>query len=698
MKPLTGTKQSRNGSTIVGVLAALVFIGIVVAVMVKTTGSQAATSQGYGSDMVMSSTAQSGIIATEAYLRNMSDDALVSLNEAYSSGNPVILRENDKLSNDQIFTSKLLSLTPGSAPKTFVAKFEVSAKKKTGGKALKKVTAFYVLGNLETPAMTNPHVKNAFFSNGPIGHGNAGVTVEGGNTTFLGDAKFQNLPCTFEESAYFGDYADFNNNNDPVLFKDKAYFTKGSNFGIVTFEDLAYFGKPALFHKVATFENLAQFDSAAIFSENVTFNGNVRFFGDSTHFKSSSNATFESATQFEKKAIFDGKVIANNWLRIGGQTAFADTGIFKGETYFGGFLKLGNKGLAFHHRVGFNDKVDLNGKKIISYQRPKPSDPTTDEAFDVYMNGELVKQAGGSLNNGTVQGQKGLGLNHDFYYSDNFSKNDTTLCCKPYFDKLGKLNETVLSKLTSISNIAKIIPPDPTDRLDDELSIQPILDEESANPPKLKVYSMSDVVVPGTTNQFSLSQLQTTYNNSSSSATPKERYNGYLVVRINSQLSFPEPQANNTFTGKVIFLVVDGGTLSVNMNFYISGPESSTLIYLGAGGAKIDQFGSNGLFRGFLYIDQNNNPSGGANTIQFGQNGYIEGAVHNFSANKITWNGGSGTKSVKIKFDSELINDFAPLYPQPTSTPGGTPGNTAGPITITVGAPITVTPLGYFFQ
>jgi len=60
--------KKQSGSTMVGVLAATVFIGIVTTFMVNNTKSQSQTSRGYGTVSEVSSTQNSGIIATQRHL------------------------------------------------------------------------------------------------------------------------------------------------------------------------------------------------------------------------------------------------------------------------------------------------------------------------------------------------------------------------------------------------------------------------------------------------------------------------------------------------------------------------------------------------------------------------------------------------------------------------------------------------------
>jgi hypothetical protein len=73
-----------------------VFIGIVVAAMVKNTGAQSAASLGYGSAMVMNSTARSGVVATEGFFLNNPERGVAFIENAISNGPGSFVSGNKK--------------------------------------------------------------------------------------------------------------------------------------------------------------------------------------------------------------------------------------------------------------------------------------------------------------------------------------------------------------------------------------------------------------------------------------------------------------------------------------------------------------------------------------------------------------------------------------------------------------------------
>jgi hypothetical protein len=132
-----------------------------------------------------------------------------------------------------------------------------------------------------------------------------------------------------------------------------------------------------------------------------------------------------------------------------------------------------------------------------------------------------------------------------------------------------------------------------------------------------------------------------------------------MVVKIKSGQTLDFGASGSPeFNGKVMFVVEDGGTLKGNNTSFLKGTAtSSTLIYIDKGNAKLSDFGVNGLFRGLIYIHEENTAD---HTFQWGANARLEGAFHNFGTGKFNWNVGTGGV-VPIKFDKNAINAFAPL-------------------------------------
>jgi hypothetical protein len=137
-------------------------------------------------------------------------------------------------------------------------------------------------------------------------------------------------------------------------------------------------------------------------------------------------------------------------------------------------------------------------------------------------------------------------------------------------------------------------------------------------------------------------------------------YNGHMVIEVgmNQTLDFVS-SGSPIFDGKVMFIVRDGGKLTSNEGSFLKGTEkSSTLIYMDKGDAKLLDFGVNGLYRGLIYIHDENTAN---HSFKWGPNGRLEGAFHNFSNGTVNWNCNIENKVVPIKFDKGAINAFAPL-------------------------------------
>jgi hypothetical protein len=591
-KLLTGLRAN-GGSAIVGVLAALTFIGLAVAAMVRNTGAQAANSGGYASALTMHSTAQSGIVATESFFLNNGGGGgtgLAFLNKVKSGAagadDSVIYGKGNRraeLSADagQYFSSKLKTLSPVPGAAAFNSDFEVAAGKKPVGKEARKARAFYQLENLAAAGPGAP-VANAIFSAGPVNNADAGVNVTGGAATFLDDVSFQNYPAAFEKSAYFGGNTKFTNGNDSVKFKDRAYFAKEAEFkGTAIFDSSVYFGgNKAEFNKTSVFNNKAYFGKTAVF-QNTT------------------------GTEFKKDVGFDGVIQTNDQLK-------AHKNVYMNGSFANGYNGRVNGAGTANDTLHYTDGNAADTAKFTGFSNKKNS---------------------------------GAGM-----------------------DVPGKLNMGMDGMKDSL-------------RRDPQLNI--------SNIPKSIIKSAAEAMT-GNINggNFDINKLNGAYGSTPAS----ELYNGeYLVVKVekNKHINFTGMNPG-TFNDKIIIIIEDGAVLNAGTRFYTSGGNSNTLVYAGPGNAQLEQFGSDGLFRGFIYIDPLNTAQ---NSIQFRGNGRIQGAVHNFSKKPLGWNGGANlaNKAIRIEFDVDALNGFGSLYPSAAGASG------AGDISVVSGKQIDIRPLGYYF-
>lgn len=128
-------------------------------------------------------------------------------------------------------------------------------------------------------------------------------------------------------------------------------------------------------------------------------------------------------------------------------------------------------------------------------------------------------------------------------------------------------------------------------------------------------------------------------------------WNGFLVVEISNVVpTFYSSDVRGIFNGKVIWIVKK--ELSVNGNWYESGNNSSTLIYVKDGG-KIWQLGWPGLFKGYI------NVSGTGNiTYAFRANSELQGAIHQINNSEFQVN---YSNRVLLNYNSEVMGEYAAL-------------------------------------
>jgi hypothetical protein len=296
----------------IAVLAAMLFIGIVTASMVKNTKSQSTASVGYGTMQIMSSTVRSGMIATETYFAMPENATVLEKISARLNANPsggdaskIFVFKNDKEktgigNSKQFFNSELVEVVPAPVitEPTFFS-FKIGSGRRENGRNLKTAMAFYSSTNdVEIVNNSTFGAKNAFSSEGNVNNGDAGVDVRDGPATFMKDVKFQNsAPAVFNKDVYFGGKAEFNTN---AMFNDKVYFNN-----IVTMQNLT---------------NTDIFKSSVGFKENISalqeaggtvdfkVNGNVWFNGSYTNSSGTPYDINFTATGTDNKFYYTNKI------------------------------------------------------------------------------------------------------------------------------------------------------------------------------------------------------------------------------------------------------------------------------------------------------------------------------------------------------------------------------------------------------
>ncbi|MDR0331461.1 MAG: hypothetical protein LBH93_07125 [Chitinispirillales bacterium] len=541
--------RQNGGSTIVGVLAALVFITVVAAFMVKNTGAQAAASVGYTTDLTMHSTVYSGVMATESFCLNSADSVnkvlLRYVKENGGGNNYFIFGKNakakERLNANQFFSSELLEY------KRFdkTAQFVVNSAKSGSGKSMKKASVFYNLRNSYIKTSSRRH-KNAFFLGGSLVDGNVGLEAYG-DVTIAGDAKFQNYAGVFHGEAYFG--GNVNIQHPGTIFHDKVY-VEGN----------------------AVFQNFSA--THTVFENGVGLNGN---------FSTEGNA---NPIRVDGNVYLKGDMLGSNSTikSVGG----GDT-LFHTEQ-----LKVANDSCKAQNNR--NEACALHG---------------------VLANGHI-----------TASRMQDFAATQDKGTADALSS----------------------QKILQSMEMSPI-----EDRKDPQLDISKIPDKYIKN-------AYESVSRSG--GNFDVNKLNESY---AAAQENNELFMGHLVLKVGKDdpmLNWPSTTANSTFNDKVIFIIEDDSQKFGNVagSFYNSGPESTTLIYVGGGDAHLSEFGTSGLFRGYIYVDEANTigipPNNMKNSFNWKDGSSIQGAVHNFSSGPFLWNAGNPTP---IHFDEDVLNEYSAI-------------------------------------
>jgi hypothetical protein len=596
----------------IAVLAAMLFIGIVTASMVKNTKSQSTASIGYGTMQIMSSTVRSGMIATETYfLTADSIKTLALITKSLNAKNPsdkkqfLLFNNNSgdgrktRLGNsDQYFSSQLIDVQK-KTDETAYGYFEIKSGRRDNGKGLKRAMAFYEMGGVKITNLDKYNPNNALYSNGEVA-GDGGLNIYSkdpvkhkARVTFEKKVKFQNTKYTFEGDAYFHEGVNIATSQTPE-FKDKVYF-----------------------NDYLEIENAG--NALLSFDNDVGINGNLSYIGNKT-------------IQFKKDVWFNGD------FKTPGGTMDKDLAL-KGN---GNAVGNGSNNLYYSSSLSIKKSVtNCNISNICQGSNPCPP---------------------------------------NYCYPNN--SNCCVHNCRDHFVKqdsivgFSDMNDTYKSSMDNI-------PGDPNklnigtleERREQPLDIGNLKDENGKDN-----YSVSAAGKDWGAN--TIQTIRNLYNDPNT-----KLYNGeYLVISIPPNVSFnfeQNPANYNVASGtskllggegeKVIFVVEPGATFNVNRNFppMETADDLSTMIYVSADDngqkASINQFGiaNNGtpesateIFRGLIYIDPNNTSTN--NSFYWRNGNKLVGAVHNFSKEKLGWNGVDGDPP-EIEFDPEALDGFASL-------------------------------------
>jgi len=720
--------RRQRGSTIIAVLASMLFIGIVTASMLKNTSSQSRATRSYSGMQVMSSTVRSGMIATESYFSNLDSASDLSLLESASKDiTPIPFKEGlgknrIKLAANQFFSSRIIKIGEGANP---VATFEINAGKKENGKAGKTALAFYRMGNVTIDPPKNPlPSEHALYSASAQGHLKAGLNVPNGRVTFNGPVEELQRKMSFGGDVYFGGEVNLMGYNHD--FNGKTYFDKKVTMAQppndTMFKNSVGFNKGFYSSSDAVLNVAGDFIIGGYpeFQQpNAKINGSVTskfFYTDSLPILTSDNPGMPAVHE-DNDCPTCGKRVSQSMpdytvVKLPRNIKIPDE-VPNGCIHCPILPCSGAD--CYYSNVSSNNQTDelriktgwWNFNNVVTFAAcPLPHKHNKCCQFnDIYGNIQhpnckwaCENKCDQWGNNCSFQITCRTHPDGHVRVSDNNTfKADQWGNVLPnrvsgYSDPSGR--ERIAAGQSAVLNKLGMDPPNE----------EPQLDISRIKPPT-NIYSMATLT--SNNQKFNTDKLISLYEEAK---TADALFDGHLVIKIGPGVQKLD-MGGGTFNEKVIFIVEDGGKLETD-DFYTSGPSASTLIYAGAGNAVIDKFKTkdNGDFRGLIYVAPGNT---GEHFIKLGDGGNVNiyGAIHNFSTQaKFNWEGGGQT----IHFDrcalgafSKLSTLLCPNYPNcPNSgeaagadivCPSGATYINPDSTDVTAIDRVKLTPLGYYF-
>ncbi|MDG5815569.1 hypothetical protein QA601_10790 [Chitinispirillales bacterium ANBcel5] len=179
-KPL----RSKNGSTMVGVLAAMVFIGVVTTFMVSMTKSGGASRAAYSSLTLANITSENALRAAESFLGGSTAQEVANLLTDVINNGPQPIFVNQGLGTDQQFTTTIVDFN-------FYENIVVVAGNGSGRTGAQRQTlAFYQLDNLQPQSPSE--IGTTLLLNAPGTNFNAPFDITG--DVFFGNVANFNQP------------------------------------------------------------------------------------------------------------------------------------------------------------------------------------------------------------------------------------------------------------------------------------------------------------------------------------------------------------------------------------------------------------------------------------------------------------------------------------------------------------------------
>ena len=370
----------------------------------------------------------------------------------------------------------------------------------------------------------------------------------------------------------------------------------------------------------------------------------------------------------DKNVTFDVNVFVDGWTEINNNVPNAD--VFKGD-------------------VGFNGNFSAVNR-------------TTKFSGDVWFNGDL-KDRGGNYGNSVLDGNN---KTNNFFYTDSVHMAKDAMGCNGCKETPKVMcvhncpTNHMVQQSTQITNFSNM---DYTYKKPNEINTDVILDALKMDPlvnrtePDLaldashigagKEFLSFTKQPPNGYGKYSINgdELDAFYKATYGQDEYKKYYtdDGHLLLHVDGSVR----TEGGTFNEKVILKVEGSGAqIDESGKFYNSGPNASTLVYVGKNGI-LNNFGcgDNGNFRGLVYVDPENDET---ITFKWGQNSSIDGAVL-LKGGRLTWNA-NGAAVTTIRRDKEVLNNFGFLVKDDSNK------NEREATLVNPGG-IKLTPLGYYF-
>lgn len=387
-------------------------------------------------------------------------------------------------------------------------------------------------------------------------------------------------------------------------------------------------------------------------------------------------ATFEGPVKFQNfAATFDSSVYFGGTVNIQKGAAFND------KAYFKDTATLQSNSITFNESVGFNGDVKTEGNVFSTHK-------------NVYINGDFSISS-------PANGMKGLGADDTLFHTKNLKIHDPAITdCAPTGACPIHGAHAVVTPSAAGGNIMgySATKSSSTDAGVNPMNIEQKLGMgtiEQRRDPQLDISKIPGGLIASAAEamtgsvgggNFDINKLRNAY--ATAKANNALFNNEYLVVKVEKNKHINFPSNPGAFNDKIIIIVEDGATLDAGGRFYDSGPDASTLVYAGPGNAKLEQFGTQGTFRGLIYIDSLNTCND--NSLNFPGTSTIVGAVHNFSAKQLRWN--TSGSQVRVVFDQNVLAGLGPLQK-------GAGASSGGGIALESGKDyVNPVPLGFYFQ